>query len=451
MKKITKLVMVSLAVVMMVFGCTLGNDFVENTEIADKGSVSFDMDLSTLAAQTKSVGSKGTTATITKVDVILSRLNYTNITKALTIVSNKASGTIANLEAGYWNVVANVYENATLIYTGTVDVNVVAGASVPCNILFDPIPPTTGSIDFTVGINPLPGYKALGITATSVIANNTAVYVFDSSSSTIVQYSIEMVRQKDIAVPLTPVAIAFNYAKDRIYVAYPSGAIHSLDPATGALTLVADCLMSAKQMVALNATFLFVYGSGSEPFKTINVTNGQIADKMQSSYTMANLEFNATTSTIYTHSVGVSPSDIHRIRLNLTTGDIVSTTDSSYHGDYTNGTPVRVIKNGSKVLTSSGDTFACSTVDTNDMIYSGSLGFSYIDLASDDNASRLYILGSATPYKLISMNTSNDFQLKAIDVLGSPVSIFKTATTLVVLVKDSGKTYTKTFLKSDLL
>ncbi len=72
-------------------------------------------------------------------------------------------------------------------------------------------------------------------------------------------------------------------------------------------------------------------------------------------------------------------------------------------------------------------------------------------LFCDDAASRIYLLSNTTLGKLLFLDSATDFVTQTYDLSGTPKQILSTGSVVVVLVMDSGKYYTKSFLKSDIL
>jgi hypothetical protein len=414
---------------------------------SDTGSIHFGFDLS-FVAQARTFTPRA--PDITAVMVTVSRSGYDDIVVDLSVSNNVATGQVTDLDPGYWHVVADVYEGATLIYTGASDVNVIAGATSTCVILFDPVevPEETGTIDIIVGLNPLPGYMPLGIPTSQILATDTNVYVYDSSQAILAEYTEEMIRTQDFDLPGAPVAMCLSNSEDGAYVGYSNGDIYSLVFATGAYSLVGDVMSDMDEMVAFSDKYVLVQGSN---LITFDVETGQIVDSYNSFYHYANFEPNHSLTTVYTHTIGVSPSDIHHIRLDAVTGEIIEDDDSIYHGDYSLGYPVRVVKNETRLLTANGSMFVCSALDEDDMTYAGNIGFSYYDAVADDAYGEIYLLARTSIPNLLLIDDTTDFVDLSIDLGGSPEHVVRTANSIIVFVDESGDKYARVFAKADYL
>lgn len=416
------------------------------------GSLKFSVDLSQLG-RVQSTAVAATASTITKVTVTVSRTGYDSIITDLTVVDNVATGQVDNLASGYWHVDAAAYEGTTLLFSGGADAEVIAGVVTQCTILFEPNiqEPTTGGISITVGLNPLPGYKVIDQAVSRILVDGSSskVYILDSTTNKIGVYDADtLIRERDIVLDQAPLSIAFNADKTSVFLGYSTGNVFSLNISTGAITRIGDVLMPVTQMVAFGSSFLLV--NDSSYLKTLNINTGQVVDSVDSWYTPHSLELNKVDSTVYFYRINVTPDDVHRVRFNATTGDIISVTDSPYHGDYTLGPPLRVINDGTRVVTSSGSMFTCSSVDSEDLLYAGNLGYSYIDLISDDARGYLYALGNQAIKKLLVLNQSNFFLVVSVELKGNPKYIFHTNQSVLAFVEYQGKYYAKVWSKAGL-
>jgi hypothetical protein len=412
----------------------------------ERGALELTMDLVSLQA-----------VSITSVAVSVSRTGHATVQRTLTVANGVATGVVSALAPGYWHVAVEVYDGASRIYTGAADVNVIAGVTVQCQILFDPVvtPPDTGSISITVGMNPMPGWTALDQTVTEVLLDgaNRKLYVHDGAANVIGVYDADtLVRVKDLVLPGAPTAVALNAAGTGIFLGYASGHVRLLDVATGGNTLVADVLMSVARLAALDAPFLMVVGAGSyssASLKVIDAGTGQVVSTRAPWYSLAEPVYNPAAKTVYAHHLGVSPTDIHYIKVDAA-GAMTADGDSIYHGDYGFGRPLRVIKNGARLATSSGAMFTSAELVANDLRFAGSLGYAYVDLSADDGAGKLYLLNSSGIPKLVVIDDETYFVELTVDLSGNPVRVLHTESSIVVLSTKDARTYAKVFAKADL-
>lgn len=449
----------------LIYGC--GGGTAGGSKDNTAGSMVFNMDLSTLAAKTvaKSVAALPAQVVITSAKVEITRSGYNPVSADLTVTNNIATGRIDNLDKGYWHVVVHVFSNETEIYLGETDANVLAGVDVQVKVYFDPAPvvETKGSISLTVGLNPMPGYKSVDqqISKSLYSATTGKVYLLDTSANIIGVYDADtMVREKDIPIPNPPISIALNFTQDAIFLGYPSGQIYQLNPVTNALTLVADMLTEVYCMSPVSENVLLVVGRGTydSVFKTLNLTTGQVIATKTYWYSFNDIVVNPANGVAYTMSVNVSPQDIHRIQIDPATGSIIEIKDSPYHGDYSLGQPLRIIKSGTRVATAGGTTFSSSSLSSQDLQYNGNINYAYADMAVDDTIGYLYLLNSggiwstSTPVvrKLLVINQSNFFLEKTVELLGDPKIIFATAGKIIIITSKDSVYYVKVLAKSEL-
>jgi hypothetical protein len=453
-----QLVYFSIPILLTIAGCGGGSGAPGGAGESSKGSVALSVDLQTLA--TKSAAKTLLAApspTFTSATVELSRDGYPGISQNMTIVSNVASCRIDNLDQGYWHVVVHIFNDTTEIYTGSSDANVLPGAVAQLNILFDPVvvTPTTGSIAISAAINPMPGYSVINqqITKTLLDPVGGKLYIYDATTKTVGVYTADtMVRTRDITLAAAPAAVAFTATKDAMLLGYSSGQIYRLDLATGTTTLVGDALMDVKGILAMDNRIALVNSqSGSQTtFKTFDLTTGQILNTKSYYYYFGDCLLNPANGLVYAQDVYVSPVDLFRIKVDLTTGVVSEIADSPYHGDYYLGEPLRLIKGGSRLVTAAGTIFTSSTIAGQDLLYSGNLGFSYIDLAVDDATNRLYLLNNGSPYKMLILNQDSYFVNTTVDLLGTPKHVFATPAKIIAVTSQNSVNYAKVFDKAAL-
>ena len=453
MKMILKLGPI-LAMFCMICGCGGGGGVSQGESSA--GSLVFKMDLSTLTAKTAPKAAAALTP-ITSATVTLTRDSFQPIEVDLTVIDNIAEGRADNLSLGYWHVTVRIFSGAAEIYTGESDAKVLAGVDVQVKVLFDPTPAeaSTGSLSFAVSANPMPGYRAIDQQVSKPLFSEKTgkIYILDNAARMVGVYDAEtMNREKDISLSTPPMSISLDFAGDTLLLGYPSGQIYRLDPATSALTLLADILSEVYCMAAMSDKVLIAVGNGGNgsEFNTIELTTGQVLDTESYWYSFSDVVLNRTNGVAYLQSIDVSPSDLYRIQVDQLTGVITEIADSPYHGDYNLGSPLRIIKNGTRVATAAGTTFSSSSLAGQDLLYNGSINYRYADLVADDTLGYLYLLNNTTATKLMIINQSNFFLEKTIELLGEPEFVFQTATSIIVLTTNENAYYAKVFAKHDL-
>lgn len=423
--------------------------------------LTFDLDLSSLqtpASQPPVISTLAVDMPITAVQVTLTRDGFTAIETDLTVNNGMATGRVDKLAAGYWHVKALVYSGEVQIYVGEGDVNVIAGIEVACEILFDPvlIEPTTGAISVKVGMNSMPGYKVLSQVVSSVMLDeaNQRFYLLDATAALIGVYDAKTLnRLDDIVLPQAPKSIAVEAAAGKLFLGYPSGQIYTLDIVTKEMTLLGDALGEIQDILPLAPNYLLLCQAGryyDMQFKIMDRTTGQVLSTANPWYSMTNLLFNAQNGKIYGHHTGVSPTDIHRFAFDPTSGALTDQGDSPYHGDFSMGTPLRLIKNGTRLATASGTVFTSSSIQSEDLLNAGNLGYPYIDLIADEAKGLLYLLNRAGIHKLLILDQSNYFLLKTVELQGLPQRVFSTATDIIIFTEQDGAWFARAIEKTAL-
>ncbi|MCM0083156.1 hypothetical protein L4X63_16345 [Geomonas sp. Red32] len=426
------------------------------------GTIKVQLDLLSLAPPTAARALAVTAPTITSASVVLTRTGYSDITQDLTIVGNVASTTITGLEQGYWHVAVSLYSDQSLTYDGSVDVNVVAGATVAADVLFDPssgvtTPVTTGSVALTAGFNKYPGYTKIRQFVSTILQDkvNGKLYIFDSSAGVIGVYNADtMVREKDLTPPATPQALAVDPAGGSILLGYSTGRIYRLQVADGSVSLLADALMSVTALVPVSSNILLVCNDTNwgptNTYVSINLSNGQIVSSKTDWYPLNSFTLDPVTGVTYALDSGLSPADIHRIVVNPQTGSIDAISDSRYHGDYYFGSPIRAINKGSRIVTGSGNMFISSPLASEDITYAGNIGHPFVDLASDDTLGYLYMLNSDNVMKLLVIDQSSLFTSLTLDLIANPKQLFITPSSIIVFAKPDSDYYVKVISKTSL-
>lgn len=452
-KLLSRFLFLTFLALLTLAGCG-GSGSSGSTSANGKGTVKLSVDLQTLAVA-KTVLAEP--PTITTATVTLTRDGYLEITREMTISNNVASCQIDNLDQGYWHVAVHIFSNAAEIYTGSSDANVLAGAVCQVNILFDPVipAPTQGAIAITAGINPMPGYTAINQKVTKAFVDPVLgkLYIYDATTKTVGVYTADtLVRTQDFTLAATPTTVAMTAGNDAMLLGYSSGQVYRLDLTSGAITLVGDLLMDVKHILALDNRIALVDSqlSYQSTLKTLDLTTGQVLGTKSYYYAFGDYLLNPANGIVYTQDVYVSPVDIFRIKVDMTTGAINEITDSTYHGTYNLGEPLRLIKNGSRLATASGALFSSSTVAAEDLLYNGSLGYAYADLAADNAKNKLYLLNNGSPYKLLILNQDSYFLETTTELLGTPKKLFVTPTKIIVLTTLDSNYYARVFDKAAL-
>lgn len=383
------------------------------------------------------------TPTIREVTILITRQGYQDYNDTLGLSSDKKAATITlyTQVTGDWNFKISVYtyENRnTPLYTGNAVINIPSSnAIVNC---------TNDNFQWTTGYdpNPMSGYTSLNQTVTSILSDpdHNTVYMFDADQSIIGVYNADtLALVRSISLPETPSAVAFNYDKSAILLGYPSGLVFSCNLSSGNLTQIniTSAGSYVSSIIALKPDLILVHVINYT--KILNTTNGTIIDSYGGAYcNYQGFVYNEALSTVYACSEGISPADIYRIRLDFTSGanygKIKEFKESIYHGDYGMFPPLCLIDGGNKLTTASGSIFIASMDDSSDLIHSGSLPYSYRDLAYDSAAGALYLLYyylSSNSIKKLYVLAENTYSEQAsVNIKGTPLFVTYSTNSIIV-------------------
>lgn len=429
----------------------------------DTGTASFSIPLSGLTSgqATPQAVAAPSSSPITSVVVRLSRKHYTDTTQSLTVSGDVATGEVAGLAPGYWHVLAQVFNGSTLLYQGEADVKIVPGILVACTILFDSVAsgkPSTGSVQITAGLNPLPGYTPIDQAVNEILHDETSqkLYMLDADQGVIGVYDANtLMRERDVTLAATPQAMIMDPSQHALLLGYATGKIYRLDLGSESFTLLSESLIAISRLTAINARYVLASDmSGWGPqniHKTIDLATGEIVSTYDNSwYSFSHFTVNPLNGMVYALDSGLSPADIHAITINQTTGSIDDIVGSRYHGDYALGGPIRVIDAGQRLVTASGNMFISSDSAIDDLQFVGNLGHHYVDLASDPAANALYLLkGDAySQKKLLVINQDTLFTQASVDIADDPEKVFNTPNRVLVFVTHNGKHYAKGICKN---
>ena len=418
-----------------------------------KGSLLFAIDLTEL----REAASEAKGVTITAVEVVLSRDGFDDVVASLDVTGDEATGVIEDLEEGFWHIDVEVLDGVTPLFTGETDVNIIAGEQVEAMILFDPVitPITTGSVSLVVGINPLPGYQAINQGVDQVLFDEAGqvLYLYDAGTGVVSEYEpATLNRTRDIELAQAPLSLALDFEGDAFLLGYSTGSIFEVDAATEVLTLLGNVMMGVEKLLPLSADLVLATGvtSSQSVVKTFDVSNGMTLDEVNIFQNLGGLLYNPSHGTVYSNNIGSSPADLVRIKIDTATGEIVEAHDSIYHGDFALGAPIRLINDGTRVTTSSGNMFTSEPVRMDDLVHTGSLGFGYADLASDDVNGYLYVVTGGDAPELVILDQGTFFEVNSVALQGAPFAVVDGATHVVVLTEAEGSVFGISFGKGAL-
>ena len=190
------------------------------------------------------------------------------------------------------------------------------------------------------------------------------VYVLAKAENIIVRWSTEESRFMDSielggATPssATAVQMALSVAHNRLYFGYDTGSITYLSLAGGSETSLVNLPLEVGGLVAVGEFIMAQDDSGAwSTHYTIDI-NGSIKDQEEWNYASDVYRWDAQYQRVYYFSHH-SPRDLHYEEIDPLTGEISSSGETPYHGDYSLVAPIIVSEADGSVLLGSGNIFS---------------------------------------------------------------------------------------------
>ena len=276
------------------------------------------------------------------------------------------------------------------------------------------------------------------------------IYLLNNANRLVFRWSIPESRYIDpftlAAGTDTPSRMTYSPAHQRLYFGYYSGAITQINvtataPVETAFATAADSinsLGSAGNFLVVQAGFN--YGSGY-----VYNSSGAVVDQGGYYYGYsAETAWDAANSRLYYMRDGLSPNDLHFDVINQATGDVSSTGESPYHGDYLIQGPIRVSGNGQYVLLGSGDIFSQP-----ELRWTGSVAGAFIDARWFADGSLLTLRTVNNQTTLRRLSNSNLSVLEQRTYVGHALRVVGSDTAMAVLVNNAGNLQIHSYVPDD--
>jgi len=240
----------------------------------------------------------------------------------------------------------------------------------------------------------LPSIK-LGFKPTDTVMdpNRPVIYMTDIENKRVYSVNYETGEIKFIQLDLKPETLAF--ANNEVYVSLlKTGHFYwTYDPLQGAIAIInAESFTKTDQfdinqdpydIQADNQGYIYI-ASGCNQWSDLGVYSRQTKQPVSILGAFAAQSFihlHPNTSKIYSITTASSPRDI--TAYTYSNGIHQTTYDSPYHGDYTMNTNMRISPDGKYIFNGSGNIFACSDKQSDDMKYVNKLSSTFTDVAFD--------------------------------------------------------------------
>lgn len=268
------------------------------------------------------------------------------------------------------------------------------------------------------------------------IGSDGVIYLFSRAHHRIFRWSIAqsyhlnpfVLRASDAEL------VAYSAENQRLYVAYDTGAITEIDPATGVETTFAVVPGTPHGLATAGRVVFAADSSGGSTHHTF-LPDGTPVSAVANNRRSAEYVWSSVTGRVYFTRDGTSPNDLHWESIDTVTGAITGAGESPYHGDFVIAPPIRVSQNGAYVLLGSGELYDATSLDV-----VGGVPVSPEDAAwlSDGTLLTLRSSGSDT---LLEQWVQSGSVFETVNVqtfAGSPIRVLATSTTSAFVVTQAG-------------
>ncbi len=191
------------------------------------------------------------------------------------------------------------------------------------------------------------------------IDGEDVVYLLNSSNSRVYRWSLlEQFPLNPIDVGTSPQLMTYSSAAQRLYLGYDSGAITQIDLSSGTREMPFATLPDSPHGLAGAGNYILAADpSGAWNTHYIYALDGSLMDSVDWNERSSEYAWNPVNSRIYFFRDGISPNDLHYEEIDQSTGLISAAGETPYHGDYVIQPPIRVSKDGTRVLLGAGDIY----------------------------------------------------------------------------------------------
>jgi hypothetical protein len=246
--------------------------------------------------------------------------------------------------------------------------------------------------------------------------------------------------------------LAYSDAHDRLYIGYDSADIRylNLNLATPAEVQFANVTPSvigptAPSLVAAGNFLAAQVDDHPFPSHYVFDATGAVRDRDQNVFYSQTLAFDAARSRVYHLTDRLTPADLHFDVIDQATGQITSTGDSPYHGDYDFEPPIRISSTGSYLLLGTGDFYDRTTLN-----WSGSVGAPVTDGRWMDNGSLVTLANDSGQTVLRRLTGAQlNYAAEQRRYAGQALRVLGTDARMAVLVVDGGMVRIHTYVPVD--
>jgi len=246
--------------------------------------------------------------------------------------------------------------------------------------------------------------------------------------------------------------LAYSDAHDRLYIGYDSADIRYLNlnlatPTEVQFANVTPSVIGSTAPSLVAAGNFLAAQEDDHPFPSHYVfdATGAVRDRDQNVFYSQTLAFDAARSRVYHLTDRLTPADLHFDVIDQATGQITSTGDSPYHGDYDFEPPIRISSTGSYLLLGTGDFYDRTTLN-----WSGSVGAPVTDGRWMDNGSLVTLANDSGQTVLRRLTGAQlNYAAEQRRYVGQALRVLGTDARMAVLVVDGGVVRIHTYVPVD--
>ncbi len=266
------------------------------------------------------------------------------------------------------------------------------------------------------------------LTGAVQIVDSADLLIVDGPYKTLYKVNFLTGELKSANLAYTPSSV--DYSDNQIYVGCGAQSIILIYDLSS-LTLMETISTSSTffDMKVGNDGYIYTIGSGN--VYSYSPSGKNMVSRLGVGYNGI-LEKHPYYNSFYFTRQGISPSDVHVFTYD--NGQIKTSYDSRYHGDYVEGYRNRITPDGEFLINSTGNIARVSPVKTEDIMFSFALGNSFSDLCFDESGDRFF---SVSGKKITQYKTSTFEQINTFETEKNADRIFFYGNRLVALQKNN--------------
>jgi hypothetical protein len=212
-------------------------------------------------------------------------------------------------------------------------------------------------------------------------------------------YNIASGQINSVSLSITPLCVSVS--PDGKYAAVGgNNTMEYVDLQTAtSLKIITPTNAPAGDIVLAGNGYAYIFPSSDQwtTIKCINISSGTIINGT-SIYSGTIAKLNPVyITTIYAGDEQVSPAHIRSY--DISSGTAIYDHDCPYHGDYEMGGTFWISEEGNRIYSSNGTTFTCSTVQSQDLIFSGYIGYTAYTWINESSTTQQFVCIPLGPSK----------------------------------------------------